>query len=174
MRRTSGVSNGAMLVSRMMDLEEGKRIFAAFAREGLEYVVVGSIAMAAQGLIRATRDLDFFVSPKRENVERLKRALRSLYENDPNIDLISAEDLGGDYPAVEYTPPHGLYSMDILARLGEAFRFEELESEDVALDGIPVRVATPRMLYLMKRDTVRPQDRLDAEALRQRFDLREK
>ena len=39
------------------------------------------------------------------------------------------------------------------------------------LDGIRVRVATPRMLYRMKRDTVRPQDKVDALVLRERFDL---
>jgi hypothetical protein len=46
----------------------------------VKYVLVGSMAMAAQGLVRSTRDLDFFVSPEPENVERLKRALRLLCE----------------------------------------------------------------------------------------------
>ena len=32
-----------------------------------------------------------------------------------------------------------------------------------------VRIATPRALYRMKRDTVRPIDRADADALRRRF-----
>jgi hypothetical protein len=63
--------------------------------------------------------------------------------------------------------------MDILARLGEAFRFEDLEAEDVVVNGVRVHVATPRMLYRMKRDTVRPQDRVDAENLRRRFGLPE-
>lgn len=157
----------------MMDLDEAKRILAAFEREHLEYVLIGSIAMAAQGLIRATRDIDMFVSPTAENVERLKRALKSLYEQDPNVDQITSRDLGGDYPAVEYTPPHGLYSMDILSRLGEAFRYEMRQWEEVELEGVRVRVATPAMLYRMKKDTVRAQDRLDAEALRQRFHLPE-
>lgn len=154
-----------------MDLQEAKRILSAFEREGVEYVLIGSMAMAAQGLVRATRDLDLFVSPTEPNVERLRRALRSLYDDDPNVDQIVATDLAGDYPAIEYCPPHGRYSMDILSRLGEAFRYETIESEDVRLDGVRVRVATPRMLYRMKRDTVRPQDRLDAETLRRQFEL---
>lgn len=82
-------------------------------------------------------------------------------------------DLGGDYPAIEYVPPHGRYSMDILARLGDAFRYEDLESEEMLVDGIRVRVATPRMLWRMKKDTVRPRDRVDAEAIRREFDLEE-
>lgn len=41
------------------------------------------------------------------------------------------------------------------------------------MEGIAIRVATPRMLYRMKKDTVRPQDRLDADSIRQRFGLEE-
>jgi len=155
-----------------MTFEEAKEILAALEREGVRYVLVGSMAMAAQGLVRATRDIDFFVSPDPENVERLKRALVFLF-SDPKVDEITAEDLGGDYPAIEYVPPHGRYSMDILARLGKAFRYEDLESEEMLVDGIRVQVATPRMLWRMKKDTVRPRDRVDAEAIRREFDLEE-
>jgi hypothetical protein len=156
-----------------MDFEEAKRILAALEREGVRYVLIGSMAMAAQGLIRATRDIDFFVSPDPDNVERLRRALKSVFDSDANVDEITASDLAGDYPAIEYTPPHGLYSLDILSRLGEAFVFENIEWEELIVDGIRVRVATPRMLYRMKKDTVRPLDRIHAEAIRERFGLPE-
>jgi hypothetical protein len=158
--------------SPTLSFAEARRILAAFEAEGVQYVLVGAMAMAAHGLIRATRDIDFFVSPDADNVERLRRALRALYD-DPSVEEITAEDLAGAYPAIEYSPPHGRYSMDILARLGEAFRYEDLESHDVVVEGVRLRVATPRMLHRMKRDTVRPQDRLDAEAIRERFGLGE-
>jgi hypothetical protein len=154
----------------MIDLEEAKRILAAFGREEVDYVLVGSMAMAAQGLVRATRDVDFFVAPTAANVEKLRRALKSLYD-DPDVDEIRVEDLAGDYPAIQYVPPDAPYSLDILSRLGEAFSYESIESEDIVLDGIRIRVATPAMLYRMKKDTVRPQDRLDAEQLRRLFGL---
>ncbi len=156
----------------MMTFDEAKVILAAFEKEGVRYVLVGSMGMAAQGLVRATRDMDFFVSPDTENIERLKKALMSVF-NDPKIDEISAADLAGPYPAIEYVPPHGRYSMDILARLGEAFRYEDLEFEEMIVDGIRVQVATPRMLWRMKKDTIRPQDRVDAETIRREFDLKE-
>ena len=157
-----------------IDFEEAKRILMALEREGVRYVLIGAMAMAAQGLVRATHDLDFFVSPEGENVDRLKRAFKSLFDNDPNVDEISAEDLAGDYPAVEYTPPHGRYSVDILSRLGEAFAYPEVESEILTTaEGTQISVATPRMLYRMKKDTVRPQDRLDAQAIKEEFKLEE-
>ena len=72
---------------------------------------------------------------------------------------------------MQYLPPDGTFSIDILARLGTAFDFAAIEFEETEVDGIPVPVATPRMLYRMKKDTVRLQDRADAERLRREFHL---
>jgi hypothetical protein len=146
------------------------KLYAAFQREGVEYVLVGSMGMAVLGVIRATRHIDFFVEPSSESVARLRRALESIYA-DPSIAEITAEDLGGDYPAVQYVPPTGDFWIDILSRLGERFRYEDIEWQPVSAGDVVVRVATPRMLYRMKRDTVRPQDKLDAAELRRRFGL---
>jgi hypothetical protein len=153
-----------------MTLEEAKAVFAALVQEGVEFVVIGSMAMAAQGLPRATQDVDMFVAPTIENVEALKRALMRLF-NDPNVDQIDPHELVGDYPAVEYVPPHGRYSLDVLTRLGEAFSWQDLDanSEEIQLGELRVRVASPRMLYRMKKDTVRPQDRVDAARVRETF-----
>lgn len=157
-----------------MTIEEALAVLGALVREGVDFVIVGSMAMAAQGLPRATQDLDLFVSPEKSNLEALKRALQSLFD-DPHIDEIDPAELAGEYPAVEYTPPHGRYSLDILTRLGEAFFWEDLarNSEIVELGELGIKVATPEMLYRMKKDTVRPQDRADAARLREVFDLRD-
>jgi hypothetical protein len=155
-----------------MEFEQTMRILAALDRHRVDYVLIGAMAMAAQGLVRATRDIDVIVSADAKNVDRLKTSLRELFD-DPEIDSIRADELAGDYPAIQYVPPAGDFWIDIVARLGEAFRFADIESEDLVVDGVRVRVATPRMLYRMKKDTVRPQDRLDASLLRERFDLRE-
>ena len=155
-----------------MNFDDAIKILAALEREGVRYAVVGSMAMAAQGIVRATRDLDLFVSPDPDNIDHLRRALHSVF-TDPSIDEITSADLAGDYPAIEYNPPDRDFSLDILARLGDAFRFEDIEAEDLFVRGVRIRVATPRMLYRMKRDTVRPQDRLDADAIKRLFDLKE-
>ena len=112
--------------------------------------------------------------PVTRNVRTWERVngARELF-GDPEIDTIRAEDLAGEYPAVQYVPPAGDCWIDFLARLGDAFTFTDIESETVDLDGVPFRAATARILYRMKKDTVRPQDRVDAERLRSRFDLEE-
>jgi len=91
----------------------------------------------------------------------------------PNVDQIDPADLLGDYPALRYYPPSGDLYFDVMTRLGEAASFDTVESEVKEVDGIRVLVATPAALYRLKKDTVRPLDRQDAEALRRRFDLRE-
>jgi len=151
-----------------VDYDQTRAVLEAFEREGVEYVIFGAVALNLQGLARATEDLDVFVAPTEENIRRLRTALRSVFE-DPHIDEITADDLLGDYPAVQYVPPEGTFHVDILTRLGDAFRFEDLESERVDFDGLTVSVVTPATLYRMKKSTVRARDRADAERLRERF-----
>jgi len=155
-----------------MTFADVMRILSAFERHRVAYVLVGSMAMAAQGIVRATRDMDVFVSPDEANVANLRAALREVFD-DPSIDEISAADLATDYPAIQYVPPAAAYWIDVLARLGDAFTYADIEHEILRVEGVSIRVATPRMLYRLKRDTVRPQDRVDAQVLKQRFDLKE-
>lgn len=142
----------------------------ALEREQVDYVVFGAVALALHGLARATEDLDLFIAPTRDNIERLRKALTSVF-HDPDIEQITAEDLLGDYPAVQYAPPEGAFHVDILTRLGERYDFAGLDKQRVSLDGVSVSVVTPRMLYEMKRDTVRPKDKADAARLAYHFNL---
>ena len=146
------------------------RVLAALEREGVRYAIFGAVAVNIHGLPRFTEDLDIFVAPDRENIESLRRALRSVFA-DPHIEEISADDLLGEYPAIQYVPPEGAFYIDILTRLGEAFRYEDLETLRMPFEGMLVTVVTPQTLYRMKKDTVRPKDRMDAEALRRKFNL---
>jgi len=156
-----------------VDRDEMLRVLRAFEQEALEYVLIGAAAMGLHGLVRATEDLDIFIRATPENVERLKRAFRAAYGGDPNVDEISAVDLLGDYPAVRYYPPSGDLYFDVMTRLGEVASYETVAAETKEVQGIRVPVATPSALYRLKKGTVRPLDRQDAEALRRRFDLKE-
>lgn len=139
-------------------------------RQRVEYEIVGGVALNLLGRPRATKDLDLFVRPTHENVERLRAALHAVFD-DPSIDEISADDLAGDCPAVQYVPPEAGLHIDLLARLGEAFRYEDIEVAERAFEGLVLPVATPAMLHRMKKGTVRLQDRADADRLRRRFGL---
>lgn len=153
-----------------MNVTKVETVLRAFEREKVEYKVFGGVALNLHGLARFTQDLDVFVKPDAENIERLRKALHSVYD-DSDIDEISTEDLLGDYPAVQYIPPVAGFHLDIVTRLGEAYSWDDLDTEVIELEGVDVRVVTPRQLFEMKRDTVREVDRGDAERLWKRFDL---
>ncbi len=155
-----------------MNYEKTREVLAAFERKGVVYAIFGAVALNLHGLARATQDLDIFVSPTEDNIRRLRNALKSVFD-DPHIDEITADDLLGEYPAVQYVPPQGSFYLDILTRLGEAFAFDDLETERADFDGLEVTIVTPRMLHQMKRSTIRPQDRADADRLARRFGFEE-
>jgi len=156
-----------------VDRDEIIRVLRAFEAAGLEYVLIGATAMGFHGLVRATEDLDIFIRATAENIERLRAALRQAYDGDPHINEISSADLLGEYPAVRYYPPAGDLYFDVLTRLGEAASFETIDAETKEIQGTTVKVATPLALYRLKKGTVREQDRLDAAALKERFNLKD-
>jgi hypothetical protein len=156
----------------MLALDELLAVVRAMNAEGVEYITFGAVALFVHGIVRVTEDADFFIAPSEENIERLKRALHKVW-NDPSIDEISAAELMGEYPSVRYGPPDTDFYIDFLTRLDIAYSYDSLESEMSDIEGVPIRVVTPAQLFDMKRRTVRPKDRNDAEALRQRFQFSE-
>jgi hypothetical protein len=57
-----------------MDPETIRALFRALAREGVEYILVGAVALDVLGIGRFTQDIDLFVRPTPDNVARLRRA----------------------------------------------------------------------------------------------------
>jgi len=144
-------------------------LLRALNDEKVDYVLFGGQAVNLHGISRFTEDIDLFVSPMAENVARLRQALRRLW-SDPAIEEIQASDLAGDYAVVRYGTPDD-FNVDLVSRIGEAFRFEDVESQVQEFGSVPVRIATPRMLYRMKRDTLRPIDHADAADLKAKFGI---
>lgn len=155
-----------------MDFERFLSLLREFEQHQVDYVLVGGIALNLHGIIRATEDIDLFVRPEADNIQRLKRALRAVWD-DPDIDQIASEDLAGEYPTIRYGPPGEDFVIDFLSRLGSAFRFEDIQAEVMDVEGVQIRLATPAALYRMKRETVRPIDRADAAALKDKFEIQD-
>ena len=143
-------------------------VLKALHAHDVEYVLVGAAAINLLGLVRPTHDLDLFIRPTEENVAKLRAALRSVWD-DPEIEQIAAAELAGEIAVVRYGPPETELIVDILARLGTMFTIDDLEWKWQTHGGVPVRLATPRTIYRMKRDTLRPQDKMDAARLREKF-----
>ena len=99
--------------------------------------------------------------------------MRRFFPENTAIEEISAKDLAEEYPAIRYNAPDGSFGVDILSRLGEAFSYDDLNYQEAHFEGMSIRVATPRMLYRMKKDTMRRKDRIDSQKIKERFSLEE-
>jgi hypothetical protein len=62
-------------VSEPLEVAE---LLRALSDAGVDYVLVGGLAVNAYGVIRSTRDADICPSPDRDNLERLAELLRRL------------------------------------------------------------------------------------------------
>lgn len=144
--------------------DEFLTVISALNAHEVEYILVGGVALIFHGMERLTLDVDIFIKPNPENIVRLRQALHSVFE-DSSIEEITSQELQA-YPVIRYGTPDDFY-IDIMTRLEEAVTYDDLEYEIMEHRGIPVRIATPKTLYDLKKDTVRPKDRLDAAFLQQ-------
>lgn len=127
------------------------------------YILIGGIAVILHGVERFTRDIDIFIKMERGNIQRLREALYSIYDDDCSIDEITFEELE-KYSVIRFGVTDE-FCVDIMARIGEVAVYEDLEFEHFHYEGIVVRIATPETLYNLKKDTSRHKDRFDASYL---------
>ena len=133
-------------------------------KQNVDYILIGGVAVILHGFERLTRDIDIFVKSTPENIDKLKKALYLAFD-DPSIKEITLTDLQ-DYCVIRYGTPDDFY-IDIIARLGEAFAYEDLEFEVIKYRGIKIKIATPETLYNLKKDTIRYKDKIDAMFLKE-------
>ncbi|MBN1939158.1 MAG: nucleotidyl transferase AbiEii/AbiGii toxin family protein [Candidatus Aminicenantes bacterium] len=136
------------------------RMMRALGEEKVDYVLIGGFAVILHGLARLTSDIDLFIKPDEENLQRLKRAIKAVFPDDPEIDAIALKDLN-EYAVIRFGTTSDFY-IDIIASIGKMFRYEDLQFEIRDVEGVAVRIATPETLFKMEKDTVRPEDKRDA------------
>jgi hypothetical protein len=136
-------------------------LLAAFNDRGVEFIIVGAHALAAHGLVRATKDLDVWVRPGPENARRVLAALADFRA--PLHDL-TADDLAR--PGLIFQIGVEPLRIDIITAI-DGVEFSEAWPERV-----PARFADQEAavlsrehLLINKRATARDQDLLDVKWL---------
>lgn len=142
-------------------------LLATLHRHGVDYTVIGGVAVQVHGHRRTTKDLDVVALHDRPNLERLAAALAELHAR--------PRDLPGGPPTAEHlaaapiVPPlttdHG--ELHILRDVPGAPAYVELRARAlvVELDGVAVPIAGLDDLIAMKRASGRPADHRDIAAL---------
>jgi hypothetical protein len=136
---------------------------------GVDFVVVGGVAVILQAAPRLTRDLDICYATTSENLEQLGRVLIQIgatlrdVEEDPPF-VPDARTLRKTEMLTLSTREGNL---NLLVRPAGSPTYERLRSraDRMDIDGLPVAVAAVTDLIEMKRAAGRPQDLVDLELL---------
>ena len=144
-------------------------VIQALNKYNVDYILVGGVAVILHGLERLTRVLDVFIRPTLENIDNLKKALHSVF-SDSSIEEINSSELE-KYYVIRYGTPNGFY-IDIMTKVDDTISFEDLEHEIIDYKSIKIKIATPEVLYNLKKDTVRHQDKIDALFLKEIMNAR--
>lgn len=128
---------------------------------GVEYLVVGAVALAHHGFPRYTGDLDILVRNSPENARRLESTLQSFGFGDLGL---KAKDFIDSYQVVQLgLPPNRI---DLLTSItGVSFEEAWAERIETVLEGMRVNFIGRQALIQNKRATRRPQDMADLAAL---------
>jgi Nucleotidyl transferase AbiEii toxin, Type IV TA system len=144
-------------------------LIGAIVRAGVDFVVIGGVAVVVQASPRFTRDLDISYATHTANLERLRSLLVAL---DARLRGVEAD--------VPFTPDartlrHAQLltlttrdgDLDLLVDPPGSPGYPALRrhADIVNLDGEPVRIASLEDLIEMKRAAGRPQDTIDIESL---------
>jgi len=138
-------------------------LFEAFLDAGVEFVVVGSYALARHGYVRATLDLDVLVRPSAENATRVADALVAF----------GAPLVAHGVDPLDFARPGTVYQLgvpplriDVLTEIS-GVTFEDVWQSRLVVDfgGMKVPVIGRGALLRNKRASGRPKDRSDVDAL---------
>ncbi len=145
----------------MVDLQVEK-LLAELHAQGVEFVIIGGMAAVAQGSAFLTADLDLCYSRKKENLERLAKALARFNPalrdapKTPPFRLDAASLRSG----MNFTLTTEAGDLDIFGEVTGLGSYEEAVefSEEMEIFGFPCNVLTLEGLIKTKQATGRAKD----------------
>lgn len=153
-------------------------LLAVLVDHKVSFIVVGGYAVAAHGVVRATKDIDICPDPAEENLLRLAAAFDELQAEPTGLDdLAEGEfDLKPDLEGLQQGGNWALQTkygrldvMQHLAGLGEGGGgWKELSLQAITRDflGHDCLFCSYEDLIKMKRGAGRPQDEVDIKSLK--------
>jgi hypothetical protein len=144
--------------TRAATYEDVRRIAELLDAEHVEYALIGGYALALQGIVRLTEDVDVLVEPTVENARRWVAALSKLPDGAAK-ELAGDDTLHEDRYAIRINDE---FTVDVM-NSASGFTWKELAPYRKRVDGI--QVLSLEGLLKMKEHG-RLKDQADAEAIR--------
>lgn len=145
-------------------ISQFEKLLAGMARAGVDFAVVGGVAVILNGYHRQTRDADIIIRPSPENIERLLACLATWGEGwarELTMEDFKALDEGSLRVMEEF-------DLDIFVKMrGRTLddfrpRLRYLQSDDVKIP-----IISPEDLIHCKAGSWRDKDKLDVLAMKQ-------
>jgi hypothetical protein len=144
--------------TRAATYQDVQRVAELLDAEGVEYAPIGGYALALQGIVRLTEDVDILVEPTLENTRRWVRALSRLPDG-------AAKELAGDdslHEELYAIRVNDEFTVDVM-NSASGFTWADLARFRTRVDGIPV-LSLEGLLLMKERGRLK--DQADAEAIR--------
>ncbi len=136
---------------------------------GVDFVVVGGVAVVLQATPRFTKDLDICYATEPDNLDRLAHVLIEIQAMLRGVehDLPFVPDARTLRQTQMLTLTTREGNLDLLVCPSGSPDYRQLRdrADRMELDGLPVAVASIEDLIAMKRAAGRPQDLIDLESL---------
>lgn len=145
-----------------------QRIFERLAEFGVDYILIGGLAVQTHGHTRMTNDVDLIPAPTPENLDRLASALRALDAEVLNPGSDGIEISATMLPRAtlwQLATPHG--GIDVMHEVPGGAPYPQLRARalEVELGSVTVPVVGRDDLVRMKLARGRDIDREDVAAL---------
>jgi hypothetical protein len=146
----------------MNHMQTFEGLLEKLAKSEVEFILVGGLAVDLCGFVRTTEDVDIIVRHSTDNIRRLLRCLASFGEGSARelsaADFVLEEGsirIVEDFPVDVFTVMSGRKYEDLLS----------LSSVHTTEKSVRIRHLNAEGLILLKKDSLRPKDRLDVEEL---------
>lgn len=139
-----------------------EKLLAALGSANIDFILVGGVAVALAGYVRATEDVDILIHADRENIRQLLGRLEGFGEGAArklNVEDFTVEEgavrIVEDFPLDIFTQMSGCTYEDLLPLT------DEHDVQDAT-----IRHLSAEGLIRLKQDSPRPRDQLDVQALK--------
>ena len=139
-----------------------EKLLAKLGRAEVKFMIVGGVAVALNGFVRTTEDIDILIEASAENVTRLLEELRNFGEG--HARELSPADFSDSEGAIRIIED---FPLDVFTMM-RGKRYADLvgSTKTTRIDDVEVRYLNSEALIALKSDSQRDQDRIDVSALR--------
>jgi hypothetical protein len=142
-----------------------EKLLVLLAEAGVDFIVVGGIAVSIQGYVRLTEDVDLLIDGSPENVSRMLTRLATYGEGFANE--LTVDDFDDEEGAIRIVEETEQCQIDLFTRMsGRRYEDVIVDADRFEVAGCGIAVASKNSLIGWKSVSVREKDRFDADALR--------